>query len=113
MPAISVQQVIAIIKGINFYSTPKKWYGVRPSDLFKTNLDLNLASTAVYPYIPGTGNPPIQTFTYATSLNTINNNASQTVKVIYNGGDISGNNQTNIVEEGLHKTGLLIQKKIK
>ena len=125
MPAISVQQVIAIIKGINFYPTPKQWYGVRPSDLFKPNLDLQPSGvqSPSYPYIPGTANPSPQTFTYATvlnplnnTLNTVINSSGKTVLVVFNGGEINntnGNGTTTVVEEGLHKTGLLIQKKIK
>lgn len=113
---LSVPQIIAIIKGINFYSTPKRWYGVRGSDLLNPNgCDLTASGVPnpVYPYIPGTANPPSTIFVYAKSTDMIQNSAGLSVKVIYNGGDITQNSLTSVVEEGLHKTGRLIQKKIK
>jgi hypothetical protein len=125
MPLISLFQILAVTKGIQLYGGSYiKWPGVRYSDLLNSsgiNLTNSAAATPVYPYIPGTGDPPLMNsanaFVRATNgTQTVNDGANQLL-IISNGGNLDGFSGGQIflsdTEKNYHKTGMVIFKKIK
>jgi hypothetical protein len=126
MPAITKEQTLAILRGNRLYNSLSfpytfipsftKWSGIAYSDLFNPNgIDLSLASSGTYPFIPGTGNPIQQTFTgIVNSSETIIDDLTSTpVLIIYNGGTITTNSNLERVEYDYHKTGAKLRSKLK
>lgn len=123
MGAITKQQAFAIFRGNrmftganeDFVPTSVKWPGVKYQDLFNPagiNLTNSGATTPVYPYIPGSGNPPLQVFTLIQNSDPIFN-AAEFVPIVTNGGDFNVNNILDKYERDYHRTGAHLQKKLK
>lgn len=123
MGVITKQQAFAILRGNRMFTGANetfvpasiKWPGVKYEDLFNPagiNLTNSGATTPVYPYIPGSGNPSSQVFTLIQNSDPIYTGSVFT-PIVTTGGDFNLDNIINKYERDYHRTGAHLQKKLK
>lgn len=125
MGAITNQQALAIMRGNRMFITTTgpslpsstKWSGVTYKDLLNPagiNLTNSGAGSPVYPYVPGSADPPSQVFTIIKNSSTIVDGTTSVTKIIYqSGGNINSTATLQAFEADYHKTGAHLQKKLK
>jgi hypothetical protein len=125
MGVITKQQAFAILRGNQMFLTnvgvyvpiSTRWPGVKYADLFNSsgiNLTNASATTPVYPYVPGSGDPGAHVFSLIQNNLTIEDASNGVfVPIVTNGGDINNNTLLQTFERNYHKTGAHLQKKLK
>lgn len=123
MGVITKQQAFAVLKGMRLFSTSTgvtslvstRFPGIKWNDLYNpSGIDLVNAALLTYPYVPGSGDPALQTFSNVEGLDTIQDGTTGgTVFIIREGGNINTNVTLQPFERDYHKTGTKLQKKLK